>query len=353
MRSIIEKILFCQASYSNKNTPMMKKRGELIRYDLPSALSNLAESVKMKVEGRDGTGQKSRVPWVRIYHPDLSPSARDGWYIVFLFNEDASGVACSLNQGTTSFIDGVYIPDDDVILQSRVNWAKQELIAKKISISDLTESIELGNNTLANAYEKGHVVGYEYSVDNIPNDETLFNHLNRLLTYLQILYSSEARITIFDQEDPLVSTLTYEIDEMAGKGRISETPAPFRVNAAERRAIEYYAMDVVKKHFSESGWSIEDTHKNKPYDLVVKLNSKIMYVEIKGTTSFGKKIILTPNEVRHHQTHFPNTCLAIVKNICIDTTGEPACYAGELELHHPWKPDEIDLKPMAFEYSVP
>lgn len=353
MKTLIEKILFYQAFYSNTATDMMKRRGELIRHELPAALSSIAEENGLEVEGRDGTGQKSKVPWVRIFHPELSPNARDGWYVVYLFNEDASGFSCSLNQGTTTLINGVYVPDDDSLLMSRVNWAKEELKARNISFLGLAESIDLGSNKLAVAYQKGNVVGFEYGGSEIPDDKVLFRDLERLISYLKYIYASEARIPVDEKIEPAVATLTYEIDDLAGKSRIAE--APRRTNAVERQAIELHAMDIVWKYFSDYGWSIEDTHKNKPYDFIVRKDQDILYIEVKGTTSLGETVILTPNEVRHHQSHYPNTCLAIVKNIILENTtyGELSCTGGILDIYCPWKPNEADLKPMAFEYFVP
>ncbi|MEU7006771.1 DUF3578 domain-containing protein [Streptomyces sp. NPDC046332] len=54
------------------------------------------------IEGPDGTGLKTEVPWVRVYDPAMSPSATTGWYAVYLFSGTGDRVYLFLNQGTTA-----------------------------------------------------------------------------------------------------------------------------------------------------------------------------------------------------------------------------------------------------------
>ena len=351
MKSIFEKILALQLNYSSKATSDMKKRGELIRNDLPNSMASIASSYKLLVEGRNGTGLNSRVPWARAYHNEYSPSAQEGWYVVYLIRADGSGFSCSLNQGTTTLINGAYITHKPELLKSRAAWARDKLRTKGITLEGLVNSIHLGKYNLATAYENGHVVGYEYTIDNIPNDQVLTKHLKHLLSLLNALYDISASSSPPGDPDPIILALEFEIKKFAGKENSQR--APKCINAEVRKAIEMYAMGVVEKHFLSTNWSVEDTHKNKPYDFIIRKGNKKLYVEVKGTTTLGKKVILTRNEVEHHQSEYPNTCLAIVREIILDTTGvKPGCSGGELKTYIPWKPLETHLKPMVYEYNV-
>ena len=77
----------------------MKERGELIRQELPlklrlllPLLSNVFDDIfdDLAVEGRDGIGRKTEAPWVRIFSKAMSPSPREGYYLVFHFAADGS-----------------------------------------------------------------------------------------------------------------------------------------------------------------------------------------------------------------------------------------------------------------------
>src|SRR4029434_8086855 len=131
---LLKEVLELQPSWASLNTPEMQRRGVLIRQQIPDVLREMLSRLgpdfsELRVEGRDGTGRKTRVPWVRIYSPDLSPSATEGWYVVFLFAADGSAVYLSLNQGTTIFHDGTLTPRDPEELRGRVEIARRSIAA--------------------------------------------------------------------------------------------------------------------------------------------------------------------------------------------------------------------------------
>src|SRR4051812_33181714 len=101
---MLQAVLDLQQSYDSRGNDAMEIRGRLIRYELPEALRQLVRDTgepDLAVEGSDGAGYKNRVPWVRLFSKEKSPSATGGWYVVLLFAADGSAVHLSLNQGTT------------------------------------------------------------------------------------------------------------------------------------------------------------------------------------------------------------------------------------------------------------
>jgi len=56
-----------------------------------------------QVEGRDGTGPKTEIPWVRVHDRALSPSATVGWYAVYLFNARGDPLYLSIGHGSTEW----------------------------------------------------------------------------------------------------------------------------------------------------------------------------------------------------------------------------------------------------------
>ena len=112
MREMFDEVLKLLLDHSSENTPAMARRGDLIRNLIPAEMRgwSAAQSSavlpfkgRLNVQGRDGTGLKTFVPWVRIHSPELSPSAQNGWYVVYLFRQDGMGVALCISHGSTRF----------------------------------------------------------------------------------------------------------------------------------------------------------------------------------------------------------------------------------------------------------
>src|SRR5262245_33203446 len=91
----------------------MERRGILIRRTLPEDLESQGLALRAalgkygvdaKAEGKDNQGQMSRIPWVRWFSNSRSPSATSGWYVVYLFHPDASGVSLCLSHGSTQIV---------------------------------------------------------------------------------------------------------------------------------------------------------------------------------------------------------------------------------------------------------
>lgn len=79
LQDSLQSVLGLQGEWSAENSQAMQKRGELIRNRIPALLKPLSEQYGMEVEGRDGTGRKTRVPWVRVYDPRFSPRRARGF----------------------------------------------------------------------------------------------------------------------------------------------------------------------------------------------------------------------------------------------------------------------------------
>lgn len=329
----------------------MKERGRLVRHQLPSALRAAigTEFPWAQPEGRDGTGLKSRVPWTRVFDPDHSTSARDGWYAVYLFHGDGTGVTLSLNQGTTQFIDGAFKSLDPELLRKRVDWARDQL-SIPLPSGDMAREIELGGTDLAEAYELGHVLGFTYKGE-LPDEDKLRADLRLVLRLLERLYSRVSISAPPGAPDPVVAAIAAEIDQAAGKR--PGPGAPRLLSKEKRAAIEQHAMHMAKDLLLEDGWDVEDTHLTQPYDFIARRDGQKLYVEVKGTTTTGEAVILTKNEVRHHRNNPGEACLIVVRDIImLEDVDEPTCTGGIREMWLPWTIGDEHLTPMAYEYQV-
>ncbi len=196
----VRRVMELQPSWTSTNTEEMQERGELIRHSIPNALrsyfpeSEFGGIVDLSFEGRDGTGRKTRVPWVRAHSSKFAPSATEGWYVVYLFSFAERTVYLSLNQGTTTFVDNEFKPRDPEVISARVSQARRFLSDDLAGDERLIEAIDLSDpgGYLASGYEAGNVVAFKYDFDDDLNDDLLIADLNRMLSFLEALYAEEA-----------------------------------------------------------------------------------------------------------------------------------------------------------------
>ncbi len=152
----IIRVLNLQPEYSSSNTNEMRQRGELIRNQIPnffrSRIQDLANSYGVSIEdlgieGRDGTGRKTEIPWVRIYSESLSPSAMDGWYVVLLFSALGSRLYITLGHGSTQNLAAPgtveFRPRAPEEMARLMSWANMALPRELLANPRLTKSISL------------------------------------------------------------------------------------------------------------------------------------------------------------------------------------------------------------------
>jgi hypothetical protein len=102
-------------------------------------------------------------------------------------------------------------------------------------------------------------------------------------------------------------------------------------------AVEALAMNMATEFYSTT-WDVEDVHGTKSYDLICRRGDEIKHVEVKGTTTDGAEVILTPNEVRHAREHLC-TALFVVSDITVERAEDGTVIAtgGKQHLHDPWR----------------
>lgn len=137
-------------------------------------------------------------------------------------------------------------------------------------------------------------------------------------------------------------------------GSITETldqAAGFQSNPRIRKAIEEYAMEWAKRHLTKLGYTWEDTHKNKPYDFIGKLDGVEVFVEVKGLQDVGKAVSLTPRETEHAQTN-KNCALFIVHSVIVKGKRKPVVSGGKVIFLCPWDINKGTLKPRGFVFTL-
>jgi hypothetical protein len=366
----LQEVLDLQPSWAKTATPPMKRRGELIWGEIPSRLReplpDLARSVPsisdLRIEGRDNTGNKSQIPWVRIYSAKLSPTAQQGWYVVYLFSADGERLFLSLGHGSTRNAgthQGLpnFRPRSSEELQRLVAWAREKLPEEASSVPGYTTTIQLHARTyLGPSYERGTVCAVEYLCGELPDDERLFADLRHMLRLLDGLYRAQVEDPAMPGKPPV------ELEEVLGAVETAAAPSRaksrgsrqgYGLTQAERSAVEGCAMRRAAEVLAALGYkSIRDVSLTKSYDLETVSGEGRLCVEVKGTTSDGRSILLTPNEVALHQDQHPANALIVISNIVLKKGEIPTASGGTARYWIPWTVESSRMRPVGYEYQV-
>lgn len=141
------------------------------------------------------------------------------------------------------------------------------------------------------------------------------------------------------------------IGQAAGKAARRGRGQGFQLDQAAKVAVEAHAMNVATDFYSES-WAVEDVHGAESFDLACRRGDEEMRVEVKGTTTDGLEVILTPNEVTHAR-EYQHTALFILTNVRLDRSedGTVVASGGMPCVFDPWTIDDGKLTPIGFRYQ--
>lgn len=356
---MFERVLELQSEYDSTTTPAMVERGKLIRNEIPGWLRANAEQElsgtletsldDLLIQGRDLTGRRSRVPWVRVARESMSPSPTDGFYVVYGFAANGKAVYLSLNQGTTTTTATEYVPKPPEVVARRAVWGRE---IAQLSPGELDGEIILDERTgsLGEGYARGSIAHFRYPKGSIPSNEQLLEDLILLCGYLAPIYDANESAPA-PGEEPEVVIAAIAADEAAGNGTRTSAGG-FRMNARERTAIERHAVALARARYVDAGWKVREL--GKPFDLKATKDKRQVDIEVKGTASAGEAVVLTRNEVDHHRKAFPNNSLIVVSGIELDRSGdEPTASGGQLREIRGWEISDDALTVISYRYAVP
>ncbi len=119
-----------------------------------------------------------------------------------------------------------------------------------------------------------------------------------------------------------------------------------------RSAIENHAVDRAIEYYTELGGT-EVVKLGKPYDLSVVVDGDVRHVEVKGSSLLIETVELTVNEVTHARAYQPTDLLVVDGIEWTRVAGEVITTGGRLRVWRDWIPDDHDLAPRKFAYSLP
>lgn len=342
----------------------MQERGRLVRDTLPGALRRLtpALSLRLNVEeedvgvvGRDGSGRKTAIPWVRIFSRERSPDPRNGWYLVLLFHSEGEKVYLCLSHGSTDWTGGEFKAKPAEEVAPLMEWAGRLLAPYFAQHTDLVKKIDLGRRgKLGRPYEASTPVAKLYDISNLPTEAGLEEDLLMFAEMLRLIYEQDDLGRLPNSGTSSFIKAQAEIKAIAEGGR-TKGGQGFGLTAAERRVVEDRAMKVAEDHLAAKGYTCEVTADWAPYDIVASNDDEELIVEVKGTTSAGTHIILTANEVDVHRQRYPANALCVVHSIELirEAAGiEPVATGGLLVISKPWDISQCEMKALAYQVKI-
>ncbi len=163
----------------------------LINYTVVDYLNGIFKREDIKIEGSCGRGYWTYHPWIALFNKNITTSAQEGVYIVYLFSKDMERVYLTLNQGSTS-IENKYKGK-----RNKAQRVKEELMYIRNQIRSQIDSRGfLTNNNLIignENYEVGSIFYKMYSKEELKNDliseEELIEDLKNMLIIYDEYYN--------------------------------------------------------------------------------------------------------------------------------------------------------------------
>lgn len=166
------------------------KLANKLRNDLPNLLTKLLDTNRYKVIGSPGKGNWTDTPWIAILDLLVTDTPQSGYYPVFLFKADMTGVYLSINQGVTK-IEEDYKKSAVDILKLRANDFRAKI---DISVKDLTKIGLESKNKNAKLYEAGNIIARFYPANDLPNSEKLKTDIRYYLSLYEELTFNNTQV---------------------------------------------------------------------------------------------------------------------------------------------------------------
>jgi len=172
----------------------------LLVKELPEELRNLTPDAQLyKFDGSDGAGMITAVPWVAIFHREVTGSARTGYYVVFLVPEDRRSVVLELGLGATQFAD-LYGENRRALEASKIASQKVLGVARPIIAKVLSKDLQsrlvegeisaMGATYEQKAYGKAAILSIRYQLEDLPSEDRLVSDYLEFVDFYRHLVES-------------------------------------------------------------------------------------------------------------------------------------------------------------------
>jgi hypothetical protein len=166
----------------------------LVVNEIPSDIQSwVSNSSKYKFRGSDGQGNILRTPWFATLNLEITDSATEGYYLVYLISADFKTLTLAIAFGAKQFENhygrgkAMFAALDSAVVSMRLN--SEHLLGSTLKITrKRTNSSELvlndANDFQLKAYEKCAIYSLSYDVEDLPTeDEMKLDYLEYLKLY--------------------------------------------------------------------------------------------------------------------------------------------------------------------------
>jgi len=164
-----------QKSAPLKNDPL----ADFVRNDTTELVKSIIQRDDLLVTASVGQGNWAEIPWVGIFNPEITNSATEGIYVVYLYSSDSSKVYLCQGQGVTSIKKEFGSEQTSELLRrsdlirTRVPEFKEKFIKGPISLNGTTD--------LAKSYDNAVAYFKEYLISELPSETDLQNDLRNIV----------------------------------------------------------------------------------------------------------------------------------------------------------------------------
>lgn len=174
-----------------------------------------------KILWSNGKTNKAELPWLAFLNPNITIKATEGYYIVYLFKADMSGVYLSLNQGWTFFQGSYGRKLAKEKLKTISDYWRGKLPISATSLS--TDPIHLAHSStgLGDGYELGHICGKFYDNATLPTETVLLNDLNEMVELYTELYNEIKDIGYESANKKILLDDDLDLKETTGEAELA------------------------------------------------------------------------------------------------------------------------------------
>jgi hypothetical protein len=313
---------------TDKNNPVH----DLVLNRIPEILKSWAPDTNEYIfKGSEGEGNLTKTPWFAVLNPEITDTARKGYYIVYLFDENFTKLFLAIGFGVRQFENRygggkkLYPALESAVENMRVNssYLLNQMVAGTLSRTK-QNSISLtqtGDKRLSE-YEKCAIYGLSYDLSNLPDELSIKSDF---LEYLNLYQNMSDSLLIADDDAYVLESINSkpkitEISEIEFVPRPPRKPRNSKTNSvtSQRRyskksdkigrigeewVFEYEKRKLIKsghkdlserviwhRHYAENrtpGWDITSFSDDGNYK----------YIEVKSSTGQAiNEIILTSKE---------------------------------------------------------
>ena len=268
LKSLLEKIAkiyprYYQSGKVDKDATAF----QLVVQDLPAVLKQLTpHSQYYKFHGSTGLGNLTPAPWVAAFDLEITKSAQEGYYLVYLYSVCFKRVYLCLGMGATQFEEnfGKGKKFKEAIRPSAIKLLSHIKDSLKPSHNDSLINLINDDPRLKGkkhwGYEQGIITAVKYDLNEMPTDDALLYDYQCFLNYYSTLKRIAGPIDVSDLADDQISDDDIREPEIANE--YFELPLP---------------VETVNEKTGTSGYGSKKTHGSNDSKKIGDIGEEVVF----------------------------------------------------------------------------